>query len=216
MAPAGLTHNIYLIASIDNPNIAGDSFGAIAAAINVSCLALKSSDRLRDDPAATRAIIEKIQGRNIAVLINENAETAREMGADGVHLNTAAELKAGYESARSILGDQAIIGVEIGASRHDAMVLAEQGADYVAFSGQTPATGSSSPAAMPDMIAWWSDLFETPCVAFGVSDPASAQECSRRGADFIAIDLDKLSSTGSTMETLVEICSAIDNVTAAA
>src|SRR6478736_6234383 len=38
-----------------------------------------------------------------------------------------------YAEAKSILGRVGIVGVDPGISRHDAMTLAEDGADYLAF-----------------------------------------------------------------------------------
>ena len=68
-----------------------------------------------------------------------------------------------------------------GASRHDAMELGEAGADYVAF-GIPPDVEDRAVAVERrlDLIAWWSEVFELPCVAFDVADAEEART-SRRG-----------------------------------
>lgn len=216
MSPAGLTHNIYLISSIDNPLLAGNVFDDVATKFNVSCITLKSSDQLRQNMSMVADIVKSIQSLNIAVLIEGSVELARDVEADGVHLDSSESSKSDFDAARSVLGNQAIVGMEIGASRHDAMMFAEQGADYIAFSNRIAGDGDKGSETMLDMISWWSELFEIPCVAFTVTDAVSVQECLRSGADFIAIDLDELSDGRASDAKLVELFSAIDEVTAIA
>lgn len=59
-------------------------------------------------------------------------------------------------------------------NRHDAMVLGEAGADYIAF-----------PASKPELIEWWAQNFELPCVAWGVSREDQLVALKEIGADFI-------------------------------
>lgn len=59
------------------------------------------------------------------------------------------------------------------------MVLAEQGADYVAFGGPAAQTA--------ELVAWWAELIEVPCVAWDVSSLTQAREAARLGADFVAV-----------------------------
>ncbi len=216
MAVAGHRSEVYLIASIDNPCIAPGSFDAVSGAIGISCVLIKSAADPGHDTEAVRGIVQDIQSRDIAVLIDERPETAQELGADGVHLAQGDDLPGRYEAARSLLGDQAIVGVEISSSRHDAMTFAEQGADYIAFTGEDSDADRDDGAALLSMISWWSDLFEVPCVALLPGDPAKAAECSRRGADFISIDLDALAETGSAIAELKAFGAALDETSAAA
>ena len=58
------------------------------------------------------------------------AHAARRRRAPERHQGIGRRLRA---SARSILGPGGIVGVDPGISRHDAMTLAEAGADYIAF-----------------------------------------------------------------------------------
>ena len=75
------------------------------------------------------------------------------------------------------MGTRYVVGGDAGGTRHGSMALGEAGAEYVAFSG--PERG--------DLIAWWAEIFEVPCVAFDASTPADAADAARAGADFVAI-----------------------------
>jgi thiamine-phosphate pyrophosphorylase len=90
-----------------------------------------------------------------------------------------------YSEARKALGESANIGVACGMVRHDAMELAELGADYVAFAAS--ASGDVAEFdALSETIAWWSEIFVVPCVAWDTSDVARAAALTERGVDFVA------------------------------
>ena len=120
----------------------------------------------------TDRLIDRIQGANVACLIENDIERAERLGADGVHI--AADLER-YTTARNLLGESANIGVGCGSNRHAAMELAEAGADYVAFGPEDE-----------DLIAWWSEIFVVPCVAWSIDTPSGAERFARRGANFVA------------------------------
>ena len=89
---------------------------------------------------------------------------------EGAHLfQSPDDIKA----IRKMMGDAAL-GVGPLNSKHDAMVLGENGADYIAF-----------PAGEKDLIAWWVENFTLPCVAWGVQSLEDAQAIKKTGADFI-------------------------------
>jgi thiamine-phosphate pyrophosphorylase len=151
-----------------------------------------------------RPIIEMAQARHCAALLLDDAPLARVLRADGVHLSAGADLASRYDEARSILGTGAIVGVDAGGSRHQAMELGEAGADYVAFSADAdavplakgepePDDASADPAldvdhgpqTLHDLIAWWSEVFEIPCVAFGATDVDNARGLAEAGAEFV-------------------------------
>jgi thiamine-phosphate pyrophosphorylase len=126
-------------------------------------------------------LVEAAQKRGVAALVLDDARLARTLKADGVHLAATAAPLAAYEEAREVLGTRFIVGADPGPSRHDAMELGEAGAEYLAFAGP--------PDHRADSVAWWSEIFEVPCVAFGVASPADAADLARLGADFAAVTL---------------------------
>jgi thiamine-phosphate pyrophosphorylase len=92
--------------------------------------------------------------------------------------------------AREILGTRYIVGVDVGRSRHDAMSLAEDGADYIGFGIPAHVEDRQTAAERRlELIGWWSEIFEVPCVAFDVDSAEAATALAAAGADFVAIRL---------------------------
>lgn len=165
---------------------------AALSAGDVACLQLRLKDPATGAPAPDEAILALgrritplAQGFGVAVLVNDRPDLAVALGADGVHVG---QDDAPYRAARKAVGPDAIVGVTCHASRHLAMVAAEAGADYVAF-GAFGATQTKTPkaAADPDILAWWQEMMETPCVAIGGIGVADAGALADAGADFIAV-----------------------------
>jgi thiamine-phosphate pyrophosphorylase len=138
--------------------------------------------------ASARALLELAQDRGIAVLIYGDAQLARTLRADGVHVPWSKDVGASYAEAREVLGTRYIVGVDVGRSRHDAMTLAEAGADYIAF-GIPPHVEdrAASAARRVELVTWWSEIFEIPCVAFDVDNADDATALAGAGADFVAM-----------------------------
>ena len=90
-----------------------------------------------------------------------------------------------------MLGTRYIVGVDVGRTRHDAMNLAEEGADYIGF-GIPPHVDDREAAAARrrELIAWWGEIFQVPCVAFDVESADEAQVLAAAGADFVAMRAD--------------------------
>lgn len=125
---------------------------------------------------------ELTAARDVALLVENDAERAELIGADGLHLPPDV---ARYRQARARLGERAIIGVGCIESRHDAMVMAELGADYIAF-GARPATNGAGLDRQAELIDWWSEIFVVPSAAFDVETPEAAARLASLGADFVA------------------------------
>ncbi len=86
------------------------------------------------------------------------------------------------------MGANAIVGVTCHASRHLAMEAGEVGADYVAFGAFFPTgTKETTHRAEPEILAWWAEIFEIPCVAIGGITPANCGPLVTAGADFLAV-----------------------------
>ena len=137
-----------------------------------------------------KTLVTLAQKRGVAVLIADDANLARMFKADGLHLSWSKDIVKAYREARDTLGERAMIGADAGRSRDDAMQLGEDGADYIAF-GIPPHVEDRATAEdrQLDLIAWWSEIFEMPCVAFDVSNVEHARELAGDGADFIAVTI---------------------------
>ncbi len=162
---------------------------ALAGALDagdVACLQL----RLKDAPdeqvlAAGRRIGPIAQDRGVAFIVNDRPDIALALNADGVHIG---QDDAPYKEARRILGLDRIIGVTCHDSRHLAMEAGEAGADYVAFGAFFPtATKAPKASANPEILGWWQELFEIPCVAIGGITTQNAEILVKAGADFLAV-----------------------------
>jgi thiamine-phosphate pyrophosphorylase len=123
--------------------------------------------------------------RDVAFIVNDSIALAKRLGADGVHLG---QDDGDVRDARERLGRQAQIGVTCHASPHLAMEAGEAGADYVAFGAFFPtATKVTEHVATPDLLSWWQNIFEIPCVAIGGITPQNCSPLVRAGADFLAV-----------------------------
>lgn len=136
------------------------------------------------DARAAGALVAMAQQKGVAALIEDDWRTARALAADGVHLTAHADADEAYRAARAGLDAGAIVGVDAGSSRHDAMMLGEAGADYVAFA---PCDGGEDVEdSQDDLVAWWSELFVVPVVAFGIETADDARRMAEVRADFVA------------------------------
>jgi thiamine-phosphate pyrophosphorylase len=151
-----------------------------AATTDAACVLLcPDPSASSEDPAAVVALVQE---RGLACLVANDAALAAKLGADGVHIEADPTL---YAEARKVLGPNASIGTGCGLNRHDAMRLAEMGADYVAF-GAEDGTDTDAIDQRAELIAWWSEIFVVPCVAWNVSSAEEAARCAASGADFVA------------------------------
>ena len=68
------------------------------------------------------------------------------------------------------------------------MEAGDAGADYVAFGAFFDTTTKSAKyKADVDVLTWWSDIFEIPCVAIGGITVDNARPLIAAGADFLAV-----------------------------
>lgn len=188
MAPGEDLQGLYLIIEAADGAAAAALLGAALAAAPVRAVLLAPPAGLRLSADTTREAIDAAQKAGVAALIEDDDALARTLRTDGVHLTWSGDIETRYRRARETVGRGAIVGVEAGRSRHDAMTLGEAGADYVAF---TLAAGASDPAAARaerlDLCAWWSEIFEVPCVALDCADTEDALALLRAGTDFLAV-----------------------------
>lgn len=122
---------------------------------------------------------------DVAFIVNDSIALAKRLKADGVHLGQG---DGEVREARDALGREAQIGVTCHASRHLAMEAGDAGADYVAFGSFFPSeTKASEHRPEPELLTWWQQLFEIPCVAIGGITPANCGPLVSAGADFLAV-----------------------------
>ena len=151
-------------------------------------LRLKGADGMIDMQATrevSAAVTAMAQEAGVAVLINDSAELARELAADGVHLGWS---DMPVKTARGLLGPDAIIGATAKNSYHRAMQAGEDGADYVAFGAFYPTiTKEGTVPAELELLEVWQAAMLVPCVAIGGITVSNAAPLVTAGADFLAV-----------------------------
>ena len=199
-----------LYAVIEAGEAALDRLTAALSAVEFASLLIAPPAGGALDAPAARALVDAAQRENVAVLIAGDARLARTLRADGVHLSVANDLAGAYAEARGILGQGGIIGVDAGISRHDAMTLAEAGADYIAF-GAPPHLRDRDKARVrrDELIAWWAEIFQAPCVACDVETAWETEALVRAGADFIGVRLPAGATPAATRELVASIAAAL-------
>jgi thiamine-phosphate pyrophosphorylase len=180
--------HLYLISPLD---VGGDFPERLARAIDageglVSAFQFRVKGLDQHECARLAVPLQQVcSDRDVAFIVNDSIALAKRIGADGVHLGqedgTVAE-------ARAALGREAQIGVTCHDSRHLAMAAGEAGADYVAFGAFFPtSTKEVSHRAAPELLTWWQQIFEIPCVAIGGITPVNCAPLVAAGADFLAV-----------------------------
>jgi thiamine-phosphate pyrophosphorylase len=160
--------------------------GLLAAALDAGDIAavllrLADADE-RTQINCVKALCPLVQDKGAALLIDGHLGAVARAGADGTH-STGITL---FNEAIERLKPDRIVGVGGLVTRHDAMIAAEAGSDYVMF-GEPDASGERpSLGAIEERIAWWAEVFELPCVGYAASHEEIAPLVNA-GADFVAL-----------------------------
>ncbi|WP_040619191.1 thiamine phosphate synthase [Rhodovulum sp. PH10] len=177
---------LYLVTPVLTVADAAAAADALSAALGAADVA---AVLLRLAPAGERDLINiakklapVVQAPGAALLIEGFPEIVARGGADGAHLVGPDALRPALPGLKPRL----IAGVGGLRTRHDAMVAAELGADYVMF-GEPGPDGRRPPfETVVERVQWWAEVFETPCVGCAESLDEIAQ-LSAAGADFVAV-----------------------------
>ncbi len=132
-----------------------------------------------------RELLACCQQHKVLLIINDDAELAHRIGANGVHIGKD---DGDIAKARKKLGPKAIIGL----SCYNNVTLAKHaetnGADYVAFGRFFPS--SSKPLALPASIETLKQAkkqIKIPIVAIGGILPENGSQLLNAGADILAV-----------------------------
>lgn len=129
-----------------------------------------------------KVLVPLVQRNGAAALLGDLPDIAARAGADGGHLTGTEAFQASLE----VLKPDRIAGIGGIETRHDAMLAAEYGADYVMFGGPSDDGEPADFVAVEERIAWWAEVFELPCVGFAAThDEITALVAA--GADFVAL-----------------------------
>ena len=129
-----------------------------------------------------KALAAPVQDKGAALLLDGRVELVARSGADGAHLTGSSALTGAIEQ----LKPARIAGAGGLVTRHDAMFVAEQGADYVMFGEPDAEGGRPALPAIEERVAWWAEVFEIPCVGYVASLDEIAPMVAA-GTDFVAL-----------------------------
>lgn len=182
---------LYLITppQLDPPDFAPLLDETLAAGDVASVqLRLKAADNMPPNERVIGAAIKQLMPiahrHDVAFILNDDPDLAAQYGCDGVHVGQ--DDMAAHEATR-VMGDDKILGVTCHNSKHLAMLAGEAGADYVAFGAfYDTQTKNAKTTATPDILTFWQQFVELPCVAIGGITPENAEPLVKAGADFIA------------------------------
>lgn len=152
------------------------------AAGDIAAVLVRAEAEASDDAhrAAVEALLPAAHAADAALILEYRADLAMELGCDGVHVRADQQ---NVKSLRRALGEDMIVGASCGDSRHLAMLAGEADADYVCF-GELDERHARPD---PEVIAWWAEIMEIPCVALGGIDLDNAAEFLTAGADFLCV-----------------------------
>jgi thiamine-phosphate pyrophosphorylase len=181
-ATARPSARLYLVTpALADPLAAAELIGPALAATDVAAVLLRLA------AADERTLINRIkeiapmvQERGAALLLDGHAGLVARAGADGAHLTGT----PAAQEAIAALKPERIVGAGGLASRHDAMVAAESGVDYVMFGEPDAAGNRPSFDAIRERVDWWAEVFQIPCVAYAAS---LAEIGELAAAEFIAL-----------------------------
>lgn len=177
---------LYLISPLD---VGGDFPQRLRQALEAGPVAAFQF-RIKDiDPEEAARLAEPLKAIcdefDVAFIVNDDVALAQRLGADGVHLGQGDE---SLKNARAALGKDVQIGITCHDSRHLSMEAGEGGANYVAFGAFFP-TETKETQYKPelDIVQWWAEMMEIPCVAIGGITPDNCRPLIDAGADFLAV-----------------------------
>lgn len=136
--------------------------------------------------ALSRSLTEVTRDTETLFIVNDRPDIAAEAGADGVHVGQS---DAACESARAILGPDALVGVSARDSR-EAMAAVAAGADYVGAGPVFPTDtkpDALDPIAPEGLCAVCRSIEPVPCVAIGGIGPGNVNDVIGAGARYYAV-----------------------------
>jgi thiamine-phosphate pyrophosphorylase len=175
---------LYLVTpAVVDPAAVQDMLGAAVRSGDVAAVLLRlaaADERTLINHAKVLAPL--VQDQGAALLLDGLPDIVAHAGADGAHLSDITT----FEAALATLKPARIAGCGGLQTRHDAMLAAEAGADYVMFGEPDQRQHRPSLDAVVDRVDWWAKLFEVPCVGFaGSMDDVGP--LADAGAEFIAL-----------------------------
>lgn len=196
-----------LYAIYDRSTLDDDALERVDAVLTGGAVWLQYRDKRADAPDVrlVEALRQRTADHGAALIINDNWQLARTIGADGVHMGQS---DGSIAAARAGLGDDAIIGVSCSGDIAHARRGIAEGASYISFgrffmSSTKPDATPADPAVLGAARA-----LGVPVIAIGGIDTGNAGEIIAAGADMIAVSgaLFRVHDSGAAARSLCALC----------
>lgn len=188
--PLSFDPTVYFVA--DAGVGAGRDLNAIAAsAVSGGVRAVQFRDKTGDDGLEPRAEalrdVVRAASSDAVFIVNDDPILAKKLGADGVHVG---QKDAALSEARSVVGDDGIVGVSVGTAE-EAEAAIVGGADYIGV-GPVFGTTSKPDAREPLGLGQLAVIVRVvdkrlPIVAIGGVNMANCGGCAVTGVDGVAV-----------------------------
>ncbi|RKZ37873.1 MAG: thiamine phosphate synthase [Gammaproteobacteria bacterium] len=165
-----------------------DLAGAVANAIDGGARAVQYRDKSTDHRKRRQevsALLALCREAGVPLIINDDVDLAKAIGADGVHVGLQ---DTGVAAAREALGAGAIIGASCNDSLERAQAAADAGASYVAFGRFFPSKTKPKATSAPlGLLHRARTRLRLPIVAIGGITPENGALLLNAGADLLAV-----------------------------
>ncbi len=176
-------NGLYVLTPVD---MGGDTLRArVRLVLQGGAVAVQYRAKNNAGRADAQMLAELCHAAGRPLIVNDDPELARAVGADGVHIGAD---DVDYDRARTIVGADAIIGVSCYASLERALDAQARGADYVAFGSFFPSR--TKPAAVPaqlELLRMARARLRLPIVVIGGITARTAPALLAAGADLVAV-----------------------------
>jgi thiamine-phosphate pyrophosphorylase len=183
-APPRAAPRLYLVTpEIEDADAFAPQLSAALAAADVAAVRLRFAEA-GESTLVRRAkvLVRIVQQKDAAAILDDNTPPAALSGADGAHLTGI----GAFEEAVETLKPDRIAGAGGLVTRHDAMLAAERGADYVLFGGADENGSTPAFETVIERVGWWAEVFQIPCVGLAAQEEEIAP-LRAAGADFVAL-----------------------------
>lgn len=183
-------------------------FAAIQSGVTMVQLREKACDS-REFIELGRAVHALTHAVDIPLIINDRADIAQVIDAEGLHIG---QHDMSYADARQLLGPGAIIGLSVENDEQAQECLSFSGLDYIGTSPvfATPTKTDTAPALGLDGIRRLRNIVgkDLPMVAIGGINLSNIQHIIHAGADGVAV-VSAICSAGNPAEATASLLAAV-------
>ena len=176
-----MTAKIYLIVDITSSDI---ELRNILKNNPIGCVRISGVTELSaHEKKKIREFKELCHRNDLAVLLEDNYEFALKNEFDGVHFT---KRPSEIQKVLKLKPKDFLVGVDCSYSKHQGLITAELGVDYISFKVDFNKNNDNSNSYSDNLISWWYETIEIPLVVENVKSINEIKDLSVI-CDFISI-----------------------------